>query len=71
MEKLGIFPDEVMGQDIGELTAAVVSGIVTLEDAIKLVTAKDAIEFQQIAETLVYQRPKLKFQGVGAAGIYR
>ncbi len=65
------FPDEAIGQDIGELVAAAVSGILTLEDALKLASTKDSIEFQQIAETLVYHFPQIKIPRGRNNGDYR
>jgi bacillaene synthase trans-acting acyltransferase len=46
LEELGITPDYLMGYSLGELTASVISGVISLEDGFRLV-----VEMARLAES--------------------
>jgi bacillaene synthase trans-acting acyltransferase len=58
---MGIYPDYLMGYSLGELTASVVSGAISLEDGIQLVVniAKLAEEKAQPSGMLTIMQPKI------------
>ncbi len=58
----GIAPDYVVGDGIGDITAAIVAGMMTLEDGLRLITAyNNPTELESIAREIHYHEPKIGF----------
>lgn len=65
---LGIQPNAVMGDDVGEVVAACVAGIFSLEDGLKLIAARDKQLLsadvgllESVAQEISYSPPKTQF----------
>ncbi len=65
---LGIQPNAVMGDDVGEVVAACVAGIFSLEDGLKLIAARDKQLLsadvgllESVAQEISYSPPKIQF----------
>ncbi len=58
----GIAPDYVVGDGIGDITAAIVAGMMTLEDGLRLITVyNNPAELESIAREIHYHEPKIGF----------
>nr|VFJ62545.1 MAG: Acyl transferase domain-containing protein [Candidatus Kentron sp. FW] len=66
----GVIPDVVMGYDVGEYVAACIAGVFSLEDGLKLITARGHLmqtpetgdmsaKFEKVARSITYARPRI------------
>lgn len=61
LQKLGIRPDRVIGQGIGEYTAAVVAGVMSEEEAIRIITETDSSLSRENRDGIVWAGAKVPF----------
>jgi acyl transferase domain-containing protein len=62
----GIQPSAVIGDEVGEVVAACVAGVFSLEDGLKLIVAKSQVEkdllaFTTVAQKISYSQPTTQF----------
>lgn len=57
----GIKPDVVMGHSVGEYVAAIVAGVFSLEDGLKLIATRGSMpgEFEAVAKEVTYRQPHI------------
>ena len=61
----GIKPDVVMGHSVGEYTAAIVAGVFSLENGLKLIATRGRLmesmpeEFEAVAKEVTYNQPQI------------
>ncbi len=59
----GIAPDYVLGEGIGDIIAAIAAQIITLEEGLRIITARsnNPTELDQVSEEIHYREPQLGF----------